>query len=355
MGSTSVVVSYSAPKESFSASSPGFPPEIWLLIVEQGCLNIFDRLKMSHTCKDFRALVGRRWPQEMQKLCPVMRDDVFKALAADSMRHWLCPSRQRLRPFVSSDVPDYEENYCAGYAIRYKNPECTDPNIVDTTCRYIYSRHVQLALKYKRQARLGQPYASYLAKLLRPICGAQKTNLGMDMSMTANYTARPKIVRGRFLVEESTIYCAWSHGNAKERHRSSLGFSDMFGELRWQHLGVCPHLNGFYHVDVLDEDQGDETKPWMTVLHRGIKQLLGAPVPGQFALSCQICATDCKVRCTHDDQGCRKLQVWAWKDLGGEDSQLMERRLKMNGMHTRRRSAPGRVEESFRCGVHAVV
>lgn len=224
----------------------------------------------------------------------------------DLSRHWVCEQCVQLHP-VDDDVPSSKF---------YSNSSCKNHNGVvfgkalGPKSKYRIARlHVDLALKYTRMAAAGldhlvpQTRRRILAGLdgiLAPHTGTL-TSLS-PLSLSVQYTIRPKIVKGRFLVE--TVWSYLDDGHAmRRRTRDVVKF-----------IHACPHQpfdDSAWTAHILD-------RVWplsSNELGRTTRAAAQCRLDDEVSGACPYCRTDFSVEGSQ-----MRAVVRCWRDLGPETS-----------------------------------
>lgn len=321
--------------------------DIWTLILEDDGLELLDVLRLSHTCKDLRALITHDWPSaDVRQLLPVGRLEFSTTLASSSLDRWACATCSKLKPVSFDDTPkDLDYDGCKRV---WWEPHETR---FEPSYSLQYS-HVQLALKYTRKALPGSVYEEYLARLMAPHCNQYAP--WRDTCGEIVYEAEPKIVDGRFLLREEWIFFSRDVATRPATTGRDVSFQHVCTEIQHDRLHVCAHLEGRSGPDGIPESERtrENEASWSTDLHRNMRRALKGRSWRRYGFSCPYCPTDCEV-CLwglRTRSGCQPFVLRVWKDLGCESSMAAQWYVRTNNHGSALEASydePGRVRRAF--------
>lgn len=314
-------------------SAMDLPLDIWFLVIDN--LSIRTKVHLSHTCRDLRALVTRRLPEEVRSLSPSVSHFQFTAAwASETLEAFACVDCSGGHGVIPRDLPTapwlYRPRYCG--RVPWAGTYATD--FINSEYYQLRHRHVQLALKYtSRPSRLRKDHKQLLADLMAPFTYTRTRwidNTGsrsIDRVRTElQYQAQPKIVdigetaRGnklRFVVREEWRYTPLDELGSHARLRWTWDY--VAREALW-YLSTCIHQD----LD-LNINRHDMTRPssdkysfshTISPMLGHIEQLLDKPVGHTTSFSCGVCPTDFELRIEEDSQGVHSFVVRVWKDVG---------------------------------------
>ncbi|KAK4079608.1 hypothetical protein Trihar35433_713 [Trichoderma harzianum] len=275
------------------------PPELFRMVINN--LGLHDQFVLSQTSRGLRDVFRRHWEWEISQLPSNDRSRFWAGLAFTFPDHWACPQCCRLHPIDESDTPNTPQNPPCGadLSLRIINPR-----------GYSYSlqqNHIQNALKL---SRMGNSHQNYLDSLMRPHTLSRMSEFMFEPSFTETYTARPRIINGRFILHQEWV------------------ITDEISVMRplFDHITIpgCPHLNvfgkGIMHSKWWKRTgarmtQGDNPRLRANViLEQAIENAIIYEGCG-ILCSCPRCPTDFEVRVSED---LLTATIRAWHDFGGE-------------------------------------
>lgn len=267
------------------------PVEVVLLIAEQ--MTPTERLFLSQTCSDLRAIIGPSSPLAVQKALDTNRSEFLTVAHKILPRHRFCDRCNKLHAAKTFDVPTSP----------WKDPKC--PRSKEHLRRYfgyrLARRHVQLAMKYHA---LGKPCATRLEALMR---GYKTRDLG-PLNNAAIYTFKPKISQGKFLL--------------MSRYELDLPIrlKDRSLDRKWfRTIRICPHIMMRYEQEAWFWTNNIYPRAIGCVHDARDPTVLGpqSPLASQSA-SCEYCPTDYNVMASRS-----VVTITTWQDMGtgsiGED------------------------------------
>lgn len=258
------------------------PNEILMAIIDH--LDLHDEFQFSQTCRAFRRLAQRDWQIALQQLTRAQRIEFWTEIAYRLPNHWICEPCGRLHAIDLCDRPQH----C------WRTPWC-QRRLFFTFDEYYRLRHthVQLALKL---TRMGSVNKRYLKDLMLPFSTKFKT-----LSLQLTYTATPKVVAERFLLQVKREY----RGGKKAISPNEL-----------QHQRICPHM-------LVKSSESTWIRPGDLIGARTLRQVLdldglSRDVHSALASGGKTFAGYCK-RCPMDYTVLAHpgiVIIYSWHDLG---------------------------------------
>jgi hypothetical protein len=123
------------------------PLDVWLLFLDN--LSLHDQLRLSHTCKNLRALAGRHLPDSIRNLRPLNEPfEVKSAVASFSLDYEACINCNRIHAVNVKDIP--LGNFTRDRPCEHQlfSSELYASSLVMGPIYRLKHTHVQLALKY---------------------------------------------------------------------------------------------------------------------------------------------------------------------------------------------------------------
>ena len=197
------------------------PPEIFRLIINN--VGLHGEFVLSQTCHDLRNVFSRDWDDEISRLRFNDRLRFWAGLACALPGYWACPECCRLHPIDTSDTPTTPHNLLCGANLSLHCVEL--PRCGINRGYLIQQHHIQNALKLSRSE---SRYQQYFVDLMRSYTKTDRNEFMFEPSFTESYTAKPRIIDNRFILQEEWIIADDSNViRPLEQHSI---------------IPVCPHL-----------------------------------------------------------------------------------------------------------------
>lgn len=263
-------------KATFKASIMALPDEILLLVLDE--VSLHDKFLLSQTCSTMRRIASCDWGRGLDQLSLAEKFDFWTGLAYVLSDHFVCANCCRLHRVHRSDLSKSRPRRC--YVRKHYMQH-----------HQVQHHQVQLALKYHR---LGDTHQEYLQALLAPWTVPYHPSL-------AKYSARPKIVRNRYILQEE--WTLFNDGDPVSKE--SLGRDSVV---------LCPHLVFIY--DGYSPWSPQEQRPGIEFSDK-ISRAFDRPGEEEYH-HCRYCPTDYLIVVI--DPG--SVRFTAWHDFGPHGSPL---------------------------------
>ncbi|KAL6836715.1 hypothetical protein J3E69DRAFT_361974 [Trichoderma sp. SZMC 28015] len=273
------------------------PPEIFSMIINN--LGLHDEFALSQTSRGLRDVFRRHWEREISQLPSNDRSRFWAGLAFNFPDHWACPQCCRMHPMDESDTPTSPQNPPCGadLSLRMINPGGYS----------LQQNHIQSTLKL---SRMGNSHQNYLDSLMRPHKHIRTMEFMFEPSFTETYTARPRIINGRFILRREWVITDECH----------------IMRPLFDHITIpgCPHMNvfgnGIMHskwwkrTGAAMAQQGNPRLRENIILEQAIENAIIYEGCG-IICSCPRCPADFEVKVSED---MLTATIRAWHDFGGE-------------------------------------
>lgn len=304
------------------AAALQLPLDVWLLMIDY--LSLEDQLRLSHTSKDLRALMTRRFPEDVRNFSSTA-EVALKAFADTSLDHWACYNCLRLHQAGATDLPTHADwvrkMYRTCWNARLLFPYAASHAVVPPNTYVTHLRCIQLALKYTKIKSPNVAQKKYLGDLMAPIhfSGDPTTcTTPSDERIHLHYRAWPKVVSidrdGSESVLRYVLYQRWEYARLDHpRHE----------EWAWHHvergalssLDVCPHQDKIFR-NWRRPSSTFGSRYWRYVpLTSHIESLVEWRRDETVTFSCQYCPTDVSMRLTWTTSNHHVILFDVWKDI----------------------------------------
>lgn len=252
------------------------------------------QLLVYQTCRSLRAITYEYFLAEkgdIRELARATREEklpYLTALARYLPDRWVCVKCCKLHHINGWDTPLHD---------RSRDLLCQDG--MDTAvgyrvCRvgwpkyYPDHRHLELTLKYTRMEDIKRRHQKYLQRLLTPHHGQIKGFNDVDKGISAQISAYPKVVNGRYLLLSILTYVK---GQTKVS-RQSIRF-----------LEICSHISTLETCNMYGMKKNIEEAFEIALSAENTQKLF----------SCGLCGTDYSIQASPE-----RFIICIWQDFGPE-------------------------------------
>ena len=249
-------------------------------------LPLSSKILLSHTCKAMWYTLRDNGLAQTKTLAWKDRLNTLTELGNLLPDNYCCIKCRALHPVEHDDVPDVS-NW------KWRRHTCRTPvrefdRLFPQNSYAILFHQVQLAVKYSRWESKHQ---KYLRKILQEfeVCPA-------DSAIIKKFTAKPKIVNGKFiLLMTYVLYAASVQGSVRDLKK---------------YISFCPH----HHFGIGRSPRG---LCFATTLQKSVLSATTTKTQHTELFSCDLCLTDYSVVAKGDE-----AVVKVWKDLGNGTSDV---------------------------------
>ncbi|KAK4081544.1 uncharacterized protein Triagg1_2285 [Trichoderma aggressivum f. europaeum] len=277
------------------------PPELFRHIIDM--MDLHDEFVLSQTGRGLRCVFSRNWDEALAQLSPEDRLRFWAGLASISPDHWACPRCCRLHRVDTSDTPSTPQDPPCGAQLSLRR--------ISEGGYSLRQNHMQTALKL---SRMGNSHQEYLARLMSPHRFSFTTECVFQPQIRETYTAKPRIINGRFILREEWVITDEKNVARPLLHNIIIPScphlcvigKGVINSKYWKRRGgrLARQANPNAREIILLEEAIENA-----IRYRGVS----------IICSCPRCPTDYEV-CVSESG--RMATIRAWHDFGGEGTPM---------------------------------